>query len=111
MMETPDLTSLYELFRQMYSNQLRPSQLPRLDPEAQNRDAAGVSANYIPTGGVLGYLRTPPATVPTWMQSAMPAGVGLRTPLLGARFGSGRGLLIPDSPRPGPDMPDPHLEN
>jgi hypothetical protein len=109
-MATRDLQSLYELYRQGYGGQIGLPQLPQPGRAAQIHEPAGVSGNYSPTAGVLGYLPTPPAAVLAGMQNITPVGVGFRPPLSGTRLRLGGGVPMPDGSTSVQDMPDPHLE-
>lgn len=106
-MATPDLLSLYELYRRMYGGLSGP---PQANWNPQNHELSGVSGQYLPTGGVLGVLATPPIPGPAWMQGPMPTGVGFRSLPPTPRFGAGRGIQIPSGPGSVLEIPDPHLE-
>lgn len=110
-MATPDLQSLYELYRQLYGGQIESSQSPQPDRETQNHKAAGVSGNYMPPGAALSHLRAPPAAVLAGMQSSMPVGMGFRAPLPGTRFRFGNDVPMHGGSGPVPGSPNPHLES
>ena len=122
-MATPNLQSLYELYRQMYGS---PSGPPEPAPSAaeaspqypggadtQQRELSRTSGAYAPLGGVLDGLLPSPTGRPQWGRftpmTGVPIGFGAPMPVGPFSLGRFRGLPIPFGPQDIPEIPMPPL--
>lgn len=122
-MATPDLRSLYELYRQIYGgqgNSVEPAQQrtpesPRYPKRAYDQQSAalGGNDNYARAGGVLGGSVASPAGTPWWAQQSAIAGgpsFAVRPPVSVRPRPGPFPIPIPSGPNAIPEIPNPHIE-